>query len=204
MILFLLFIKIGYLILYFPTCITEKVEQMFPTAGFEAFPWKYPAMSQKNPLTLWATRAKLALFILLCTALAATAETVVNWENGFEVDLPQTWLRADLKEDGLKLNSEDVSIAIEPYSGLTQDAQIERLHKMAKEDGYHFKSERSLTINQVPAHEMIFHKDGRYKIYYVLMAGSRGFLWTIRSSATDSEAFLEGQDILSSFRINPL
>ncbi len=144
------------------------------------------------------------LSLWLVTQGAVQAETLVNWELGFEVDVPDTWLRRELGEQGLKLNADEVRMQVEPYSGITQDEQIKRLHKLTKEDEkYEFKSEKSFTINQVPAHEMIFFKDGEYKIYYVLMAGQRGFLWTIYSDSTDSEAFLEGQDVLASFRVVP-
>lgn len=146
---------------------------------------------------------KICLILSLFLAAPVGAENVVNWEGGFEVDIPDTWLRRDMKEAGLKLNADDVKILVETYSGLSQPAQITRLHEQTKEAGYHFRSERSFPINQVPAHEMIFFKNGKYKIYYVLMAGQRGFLWTVESESTDSEAFLEGQDILYSFRVQP-
>jgi len=146
--------------------------------------------------------SKIVVLLLLLT-LGAQSETIVNWANGFEVDVPDTWLRRNMEQAGLKLSSDEVRMQVEPYSGITQDAQIKRLHKETKEQGYQFKSEKSLTINQVPAHEMIFFKDGHYRIFYVLMAGQSGFLWTIESESTDSEAFLQGQDILASFRIKP-
>ena len=92
---------------------------------------------------------------------------------------------------------------VEPFSGITLDNQIVRLHEVTKADGYQFKTERSFVLNQTPAHEMIFFKDGEYKIYYALMAGERGFLWTLESESTDSEAFLESQQILYSFKVIP-
>ena len=92
---------------------------------------------------------------------------------------------------------------VEPYSGITLDGQIERLHEITKADGYQFKTERSFVLNQTPAHEMIFFKNGEYKIYYVLMAGTRGFLWTVESESTDSDAFLESQEIIYSFKVQP-
>jgi hypothetical protein len=147
-----------------------------------------------------------ALFCLLFCCLAqggALADTLVNWENGFEVDVPTTWLRQEGGAAGMKLASDDVRMSIEPYSGITQSAQIERLHKETKEQGYEFKSERSYPIHEVPAHEMIFYKDGRYLIYYVLMAGQRGFLITLQSEGTDSAAFRQAQDVIANFRVTP-
>lgn len=144
----------------------------------------------------------LALWLIMQGAVQA--ETLVNWELGFEVDVPDTWLRRELGEQGLKLSADEVRMQVEPYSGISQDEQIKRLHELTKEEEeYEFKSEKSFTVNQVPAHEMIFFKNGEYKIYYVLMAGQRGFLWTIYSKSTDSDAFLEGQDVLASFRVMP-
>lgn len=140
------------------------------------------------------------ILLLVCPALAQT-ETVVNWEGGFEVDVPDQWLRRDLGVDGLKLASERVRMHVEPYSGITLEGQIERLHELTKAEGYQFKTERSFVLNQTPAHEMIFFKDGEYKIYYVLMAGLRGFLWTVESDSTDSPAFLESQEIIYSFKV---
>lgn len=125
----------------------------------------------------------------------------MNWEGGFEVDVPDQWLRRDLGADGLKLSSERVRMDVVPYSGITLEGQIARLHEMTKAEGYHFKTERSFVLNQTPAHEMIFFKDGEYKIYYVLMAGLRGFLWTVESESTDSPAFLESQQIIYSFKV---
>lgn len=152
-------------------------------------------------------RIRLTIFLLTVCALLmsapATAETVVNWENGFELEVPETWLRHDGKASGIKLNSEDVKIHIEPYSGVTQGGQIERLHKMYKGQDYEFKAERDFSINEVPTHEMVFYKDGKYKIFYVMMSGDRGFLWTVDSLSTDSDAFIQGQAVLSSFRVTP-
>lgn len=145
-----------------------------------------------------------ALFgLLMLTTLPVQAETLANWELGFEVDVPDYWLRRDMKENGLKLNSDEVRMQVEPFTGMSQQEQIEQLHQSTKAEEFEFKSERSFTINQVPAHEMIFFKNGKYRIYYVLMAGQRGFLWTIYSESTDSEAFLEGQDVMASFRVKP-
>ena len=142
--------------------------------------------------------------LVLTLSLCCLGEVIANWECGFEVDVPDTWLRRDMKEAGLKLSSDEVRMQVEPFSGISYDGQVQRLHKETKAEGYQFKTERSYTLNQVPAHEMIFFKDGNYKIYYVLMAGQRGFLWTVLSESTDSEAFLEGQDIISSFLVTPL
>lgn len=148
--------------------------------------------------------AVLALALSLCLCGPMCAEVLVNWEGGFEVEVPDFWLRRDLQDQGLKLNADDVHMQVETYSGLSQMAQVARLHQETKDAGYHFRSERSFPINQVPAHEMIFFKDGAYKIYYVLMAGQRGFLWTVTSPSTDSEAFMEGQDIIYSFQVKPI
>jgi hypothetical protein len=138
---------------------------------------------------------------LLCSL--ASAEVVVNWEGGFEVDLPNSWLRRDLGADGLMLSSDRVRMQVEPYSGITLEGQIDRLHQLTKADRYEFKTERSFVLNQTPAHEMIFFKNGEYKIYYVVMAGVRGFLWTVESESTDSPAFLESQQIIYSFKVQP-
>ena len=150
----------------------------------------------------WLAHKCVLLLVLLLTALAP-AEVVTNWENGFEVDIPHEWLRRDLGAEGLKLSQDRVRMQVEPYSGITLEGQIERLHQVTKADGYQFKTERSFVLNQTPAHEMIFFKNGEYKIYYVLMAGTRGFLWTVESESTDSEAFLEGQEIIYSFKVQP-
>lgn len=152
-------------------------------------------------MRIWFTT--LLIMALMVSALPLSAETLVNWENGFEVEVPATWLRNEGKQAGLKLNSEDVRIKIEPYSGVDQAGQIERLHKMYKAKEYEFKAERDLVIHEVPTHEMVFFKDGKYRIFYVMMSGDRGFLWTVDSESTDSEAFEEGQGILESFRVTP-
>lgn len=148
-------------------------------------------------------RIYLLLLLCLCQPWPAAADTLTNWELGFEIEVPTTWLRNEGGANGLKLASEDVRIDITPYSGLTQSAQIERLHKSTKADGYEFKSERSYPIHEVPAHEMVFYRGGRYLIYYVLMAGSRGFLITLRSEGQDSGAFRESQSVIPSFRVMP-
>lgn len=145
----------------------------------------------------------LAVLLLVLTCWAQ-AELLVNWECGFEVQIPDTWLRRDLKEQGLKLSSDDVRIDIEPYVGITYANQIQRLHKLTKEEQHmEFKSERDLQIHGVDCHEMIFYRNERYKIYYVFAAGQGGFLWTILSDSTDSPAFMESQGILDSFVITP-
>lgn len=143
------------------------------------------------------------LMFLLGLCLTVQAEVVTNWEGGFEVDIPDYWLRADLGSDGLMLNSDEVKMQVEPYSGITLDNQVERLRELAKEEKYRFRSERSFALNQTPAHELIYSRKGKYIIYYVLMAGDRGFLWTVTSDTTDSEAFLEGQQIIESFNVLP-
>lgn len=148
-------------------------------------------------------RHLLLLFVLLSLS-GVRADTLVNWELGFEIDVPTSWLRQEGGSNGLKLASEDVRIDIVPYSGVSLSTQIERLHKQTKADGYGFKSEKSYTLHEVPAHEMVFYKDGRYKIYHVLLAGARGFLLTLQSEGTDSQAFREAQDVISSFRVKPV
>lgn len=147
---------------------------------------------------------QIVLLFLLLSLSAVQADTLVNWELGFEIDVPTTWLRQEGGANGLKLASEDVKLDIVPFSGLTLTAQIERLHKQTKADGYQFKSERSYALHEVPAHEMVFYKDGEYKIYHVLLAGSRGFLLTLRSQGMDSEAFKESQAAIGSFRVKPI
>lgn len=149
-----------------------------------------------------AMRQLLLLFVLLSLS-AARADTLVNWELGFEIDVPTTWLRQEGGANGLKLASDDVRLDVVPYSGVSLAAEIERLHKQTKADGYQFKSEKSYALHEVPAHEMVFYRDGRYKIYQVLMAGSRGFLLTLTSEGTDSEAFRQAQDVIASFRVKP-
>jgi hypothetical protein len=148
---------------------------------------------------------RLLLLLLLCLwgATPLQADTLTNWELGFEIDVPTPWLRNEAGLEGLKLASDDVRLDIVPYSGLSQAAQIERLHKDTKTQGYQFKSEKSYPIHEVPAHEMVFYKDGQYLIYYVLMSGSRGFLITLRSQGQDSQAFRESQDIIPTFRVLP-
>lgn len=145
----------------------------------------------------------ITLILVSLLALPSLGETLVNWENGFEVEVPTEWLRYEGKADGIKLNSDDVKIKIEPYSGVTRAGQIERLHNMYKAQDYEFKAERDFAINEVPTHEMVFYKDGKYKIFYVMESGDRGFLWTIDSLSTDSKAFKEGQIILESFKVTP-
>ncbi len=142
-----------------------------------------------------------SFFLLLGVA---QADTVVNWQLGYEVDVPATWLRQEGGANGTKLSSEDVRLDVVPFSGTSQAAEIARLHKDTKAQKYEFKTERSFTVHEVPAHEMIFYRDGRYLIYYVLMAGQRGFLLTLRSEGTDSGAFQEAQDIITNFRVTPL
>lgn len=149
-------------------------------------------------------RNTLLVFFLACTLLSpSSADVIVNWENGFELELPSTWLRQEGGGEGVKLASDDVKLNIEPFAGVTMKHQIERLHAETKKDGFGFKKERTFTLHEVPAQEMIFYKNGRYKFYYVLMAGARGFLLTLTSDSTDSEAFLEAQDIVMGFRVLP-
>lgn len=145
------------------------------------------------------------LLLLLAAWLSAPgkADTVVNWENGFEVQVPTIWLRWEGGAAGMKLALDDVQLEIVPFAGITQAAQIERLHRQSKESGYQFKTERSLVIQEVPGHEMIYFRQGKYLIYYVLMAGQRGFLLTLRSESTDSPAFLEAQEMITRFRVLP-
>jgi hypothetical protein len=147
-------------------------------------------------------RKLIAAILLLSSPL--WADTLANWELGFEVDVPTVWLRQEGGAAGTRLAYDDVRLDIEPYSGITQSAQIERLHHETKAAGYQFKSEKSFPIHEVPAHEMIFYKDGKYLIYYVLMAGSRGFLLTLRSEGQDSEAFRQAQDVIANFRVMPI
>ncbi len=151
--------------------------------------------SRKTPVL------RFLLWALLCVSLSAQNESVINWEGGFKLDVPDTWLRRNLRTKGLKLNSDDVQVSIETYTGITQSAQTERLRKEAESQGYAFKSERAFPINQVPTRELVLQKNGIFRIYYILMAGQRGFLWTVTSPSTDSEAFLEGKKMLSTFRV---
>lgn len=151
----------------------------------------------------------LLTFTLLClTAVAAWAEpktdTITNWELGFAVDIPTTWLRYEGKHDGAKFASEDIRLDVSPFTGMTQSQQIEALRKQAKQDRYEFKEEKSYPIMQVPAHEMVFYRNGKYLIYYVLMSGQRGFILTLRSDGTDTPAFLEAQSVIANFRVMPL
>ena len=149
------------------------------------------------------TKFFLAMALVLSTFTGhCSAETVSNLECGFEVDLPDHWLLRDLGPEGLLLSSEEVRQQVEPYSGITLDNQIQRLHQLTKEDGYQFKQEQSYMLNGNSAHEMIFFKNGKYKIYYVVKSGDeQGFLWTVQSESTDSDAFLEGQSVIDSFRV---
>ena len=148
-------------------------------------------------------RQSLLVLLVLLSGLA-WADTLVNWEIGFEVDVPTTWLRQDGGASGLKLASEDVRLSVEPYFGVTQATQIERLRQQSKAAGYEFKNEKSYPIHEVPAHQMVFYKSGKYLIYYVLISGSRGILLTLNSEGTDSPSFQQAQDIISDFRVMPL
>lgn len=141
------------------------------------------------------------MFLLL--GALAQADTLVNWQLGFEVDVPTDWLRQEGGANGTKLSSDDVRLDVVPFSGMSQATEIDRLHRETKAQKYEFKTERSFTIHEVPAHEMIFYRDGRYLIYYVLMSGQRGFLLTLRSEGTDSAAFREAQNIIANFRVTP-
>lgn len=144
---------------------------------------------------------KLIAYLLACT-LFCSAETIFNQDCGFEVDLPDHWLYRDLGPGGLLLNSEEVRQQVEPYTGITLNNQIQRLHELTKQDGYQFKDEHSYMLNGYSAHEMVFFRKGKYKIYYVVGSGEDyGFLWTVQSDSTDSEAFLEGQSVIDSFRV---
>ena len=77
----------------------------------------------------WLAHKIVLLLVVLLTA-PAPAEMVTNWENGFEVDIPHEWLRRDLGADGLKLSQDRVRMQVEPYSGITLEGQIERLHEI--------------------------------------------------------------------------
>lgn len=144
------------------------------------------------------------LAVLLSLSICWTqAEVVANWECGFQVEIPDTWLKRDLRERGVRFASDEVKVDIEPFSGITLPNQVARLQKERKAEGYEFKSEKHFSLNDVPCHEMIFYKNGRYTIYYVLMAAQRGFLWTVQSDSTDSTAFLESQAMLATFIITP-
>ncbi len=149
--------------------------------------------------------AKTLSLLILClvTVSAVKAETLVNWDLGYEIEVPNHWLRADLGPDGTQLSYDDVKISIEPFSGITMQGQIERVHQFDKEEGWGFRSEKSFTINEVPAHEIIYERGGKYRVSYVLLSGQRGFLWTFTSEGTDSEAFMEGQKILYGFVVMP-
>lgn len=146
----------------------------------------------------------LSLCLVLTLSPAAWADTIVNWEIGFEVTVPSSWLRQEGGAAGVKLASGDVKLDITPYSGATLSEKIESLRKESKADRLLFKGERSYVLHEVPAHEMTFYRGGRYLIYHVLMAGQRGFLLTLRSEGTDSSQFREAQDVIASFRVTPL
>ncbi len=146
----------------------------------------------------------LSLCLVLTFSPAALADTIVNWEVGFEVTVPSSWLRQEGGATGVKLASGDVQLDITPYSGASLSEKIESLRKENKGDRQLFKGERSYTLHEVPAHEMTFYRNGKYRIYHVLMAGQRGILLTLRSEGTDSPQFREAQDVISSFRVTPL
>ncbi len=152
------------------------------------------------------TMRRTVLASLLAIILTATsnADTITNWEVGFEVTVPSTWLRQEGGASGLKLASGDVKLDITPFNGTSLSEKIARMHKDTKADGYQFKTERSYTLHEVPAHEMTFYRDGKYLIYNVLMAGDRGILLTLRSEGTDSDDFRQAQDVLAGFRVIPL
>ncbi len=149
-------------------------------------------------------RTLLTCLITLLLASSSFADTITNWEVGFEVSIPSSWLRQEGGAAGVKLASGDVKLDITPFTGSTLAEKIARIHKERKPEGYEFKGERSYALNEVPAHEMTFYRDGKYLIYHVLMAGDRGILLTLRSVGTDSEDFHQAQDVISGFRVLPL
>ena len=143
------------------------------------------------------------LFSLFLSPLGA--EILTNFEGGFEVDVPDTWLYRDMRRDGIGLNSGEVHMTLQPYSDSSLLEKIKILHSVTKDEGYKLRSEQSFSFFGVPAHEIIFRRKKRnYRIYYVLKDRDRGFLWTIDSQSTDSREFLEAQQIISSLRIKPL
>ncbi len=146
----------------------------------------------------------LSLCLTLFLSLSSSADTIVNWEVGFEVTVPSTWLRQEGGASGVKLASGDVQLDIKPYTGVSLSEKIESLRKECKADRYLFKGERSYSLNEVPAHEMTFYRNGRYLIYHVLMAGQRGILLSLRSEGTESSHFREAQDVIGTFRVTPL
>lgn len=147
---------------------------------------------------------KLFLILTIALPLCASAEPVTNWENGFEVDVPDNWLRRDMREQGLKLASEEVRMDIEPFIGMSMDEKIRMLHMLTKQDGHRFKNEHSFALNGLPAHEMVFQTRGKCAkvlIYYVIMDEDQGFLITQWSEDTVSQAFKDGQTIINSFQL---
>ena len=142
-----------------------------------------------------------AFFLSLIIATQAGAEQLVNQDAGFSITIPSTWLRWEGGIAGTKVASERVRMKVEPYRGVSQAQLAERLIRQAKEQRYEIRSQKSTTVNYIPTQEIITIKDRIYKIYYVLIAGDKGYLWTIESPDTDSPAYLEGQGILSSFTV---
>lgn len=142
-----------------------------------------------------------ALLLLFLSAPPALAEQLINNEAGYLVTIPSTWLRWEGGIQGTKLASERVRMKVEPYRGISQAQQAERLIKLSKEQRYEIRSQKQTTVNFIPTIEIITMKDREYRIFYVLIAGDQGFLWTIDSPDTDSAPYMEGQGILSSFTV---
>lgn len=149
-------------------------------------------------------RTIFSLLLSLCLLISAQADTLTNWELGFEVTVPSTWLRWEGGIEGVKFASGDVKLDVTPFTAGSLKQKVSELHAQSKADRYQFKTERSYTLHEVPAHEMTFYRDGRYLIYNVLMAGDRGLLLTLRSVGTDSDDFRQAQDVLANFRVLPL
>lgn len=149
-------------------------------------------------------RTLFSILLSLCLLVSAQAETLTNWELGFEVSVPSTWLRWEGGVEGVKFASGDVKLDVTPFIAGSLAEKITQLHTDTKADGYQFKSEHSYALHKVPAHEMTFYRKGRYLIYTVVMAGDRGLLLTLRSVGTDSDDFRQAQDVLANFRVLPL
>lgn len=145
------------------------------------------------------------LFILLLFSVPALAQPTYEVpELGFTIELPTDWLSNSRSHaTGLQLAKGDVWIEVTPFLNTDLAQKIESVRTAERSRESEFKEEKTLTVNQVPCHYMNFYDDGSYRIYFIFAAGQRGFLWLVRSRSTDSEAFLESEKIVNSFRVLP-
>ncbi|MCA9793272.1 MAG: hypothetical protein KC910_15790 [Candidatus Eremiobacteraeota bacterium] len=142
-----------------------------------------------------------ALVLVVLLLLPGLAQERMTDKSGFSLMVPEHWLHTRSDDRGLELARDDVHIQIVGFRGTTLEDEVKRLRALEREQESEFKEEKTVTVNEVPCHWMIFFQDDEYRIYYALLAGQRGFLWTVTSRSTDSKAFLEAQQMLESFRV---